>query len=86
MYNISIGIGGKIFAFNPFDLVVPNQLNDTANCISGLGEAPPPTDSEIYSMHPLYVNIEYNVCSASTFEILLGSAFCTVADFNAVVR
>jgi hypothetical protein len=48
MYNISIGIGGNIFSIDPFDLIITNQLNDTANCIPGLGEASPPTESEIH--------------------------------------
>ncbi|KIM74338.1 hypothetical protein PILCRDRAFT_707429 [Piloderma croceum F 1598] len=49
LYNISIGIGGQIFSIHPFDLVIPNQLNDTANCISGLGEASPPTETSTFS-------------------------------------
>jgi hypothetical protein len=56
MYNISFGIAGKQFPINPFDLILPAEYNDIVNCQSGIAEAAPPTNSENYSMHAIYIH------------------------------
>ncbi|KZP16293.1 acid protease [Athelia psychrophila] len=47
--NLAIGIGGKQFAINPFDLIEPLDSNDSAECAVGISQADPPTATQTFS-------------------------------------
>lgn len=47
--NLSIGIGGKQFPINPFDLIEPADNDDSEQCFPGISEADAPSSSEFHS-------------------------------------
>ena len=86
MYNISFGIGGKQFPVNPKDLIQPYDRNNITTCVSSLGEAPTPLPGESYWMHTSLIHDEWDFCSGTTFNYVLGDPFCMSIDFQLLYR
>ncbi|KAF7966863.1 hypothetical protein HWV62_36697 [Athelia sp. TMB] len=42
--NMAIGIAGKQFPINPFDLIEPFDENDSEKCVPGISQADPPSE------------------------------------------